>query len=212
MTSQDWATIASLVTAGTTLVLAIATFLAVRSGNRTARAAERSLAVSLRPLLLPSRLEDPVQKVGFADNHWVKLPGSGGAAEVTEDAVYLAMSLRNGGSGIAILHGWTFLNDRPPADPNHSSLDAFHRLTRDIYVAAGDLGFWQGAVRDSNSREFTELKEAIEARRRLVFELLYGDHEGGQRVISLFSMVARDDGGWLVSVARHWNVDGADPR
>ena len=40
----DWVTIASLATAGGTLVLAVATFSSVRSGNRTARAAERSLA------------------------------------------------------------------------------------------------------------------------------------------------------------------------
>jgi hypothetical protein len=36
MTMLDWATIASLATAGTTLVLAFATFASVRSGNRTA--------------------------------------------------------------------------------------------------------------------------------------------------------------------------------
>ena len=43
MTSADWATVASLATALGTLVLAVATFSAVRSGNRTARAAELSL-------------------------------------------------------------------------------------------------------------------------------------------------------------------------
>jgi len=42
--------------------------------------------------------------------------------------------------------------------------------------------------------------------------VLYGDLEGGQRFISRFSLTPRDDGGWLVSVARHWNVDGPDPR
>jgi hypothetical protein len=66
-TMLDWATIASLATAGTTLVLAFASFASVRSGNRTARAAERSLQANLRPLLGPSRLQDPSQKVGFDD-------------------------------------------------------------------------------------------------------------------------------------------------
>ena len=115
----DWATIASLSTAGATLVLAFATFASVRSGNRTARAAERSLQVSLRPLLGPSRLQDPTQKVGFADDHWVQVPGSGGAADVTESAIYLVMSLRNVGSGIAVLHGWTMDLDRQAGDPQH---------------------------------------------------------------------------------------------
>jgi len=208
----DWSTIASLATAGTTLVLAFATFASVRSGNRTARAAERSLQISLRPLLGPSRLQDPVQKVGFADEHWVQVPGGCGVADVTDDAIYLVMSLRNSGNGIALLHGWTFLPERPLANPNHSDLDAFHRLTRDITVPAGDLGFWQGAFRDPASPEFVSARAALQARQRVVIELMYGDHEGGQRTISLFSLIPRDDGRWMVSVARHWNIDRADPR
>jgi hypothetical protein len=56
----DWVTISSLATAGGTLVLAAATFASVRSGNRSARIAERALQVGMRPLLTPSRLEDPL--------------------------------------------------------------------------------------------------------------------------------------------------------
>jgi hypothetical protein len=52
---NDWASIASLATAAGTLVLAVATFAAVRSANRAARVAEQSLLVNLRPLLVPSR-------------------------------------------------------------------------------------------------------------------------------------------------------------
>jgi hypothetical protein len=61
----DWTIIASLGTAGGTLVLAVATFASVRSANRAARAAERSLQAGLRPLLVPSRLDDGDQKVYF---------------------------------------------------------------------------------------------------------------------------------------------------
>jgi hypothetical protein len=45
-----------------------------------------------------------------------------------------------------------------------------------------------------------------------MIELLYGDNEGGQCTISLFNLMPRDDGGWLLSVGRHWNIDRADPR
>ena len=128
----DWATIASLATAGTTLVLAFATFASVRSGNRTARAAERSLQISLRPLLTPSRLDDPAQKVGFADSHWVHVPGSGGVAEVTADAIYLAMSLRNSGNGIAVLHGWSFTPDPQMGVPEHTDVADFRRIAAEV--------------------------------------------------------------------------------
>src|SRR5664279_2912666 len=103
MTATDWATISSLATAGGTLVLAGATFAAVRSSNRAARATERALLEGIRPILMPSRLQDPVQKVGFLDDHWLKLEGGRAVAEVADGAVYLAMSLRNAGSGIAVL-------------------------------------------------------------------------------------------------------------
>ena len=69
----DWATISALATAGGTLILAIATFASVRSANRAARVAEQSLLTNLRPLLTTSRLEDPGEKVGFADDHYMRI-------------------------------------------------------------------------------------------------------------------------------------------
>jgi hypothetical protein len=59
----DWTTIASFAPAGGTLVLAVATFSAVRFTNRTARIAEESLLTGMRPLLIPSLSDDPVHKV-----------------------------------------------------------------------------------------------------------------------------------------------------
>jgi hypothetical protein len=43
-------------------------------------------------------------------------------------------------------------------------------------------------------------------------DLLYGDHEGGQRVISPFALIPREDGDWPAQAGRHWNMDRADPR
>lgn len=63
----DWATISSMATAGGTLVLAIATFGSIRSANRSARVAELSLLAGLRPLLIPSREDDPPERVRFGD-------------------------------------------------------------------------------------------------------------------------------------------------
>ena len=55
--------------------------------------------------------------------------------------------------------------------------------------------------------------EAIQGRRRLSVELLYGDHEGGQRMVSRFALNSPGDGStWLSSVGRHWNLDRPDPR
>lgn len=211
MLATDWVSVSSIATAAATLVLAFATFASVRSANRTARAAERSLLLGLRPVLMPSHADDPAQKVGFFDDRWFHVPGSGAIAEVTDAAIYLAASLRNVGTGIAVLHGWYLHPDRRGGDSGHTPLDDFRRLTRDLYIAPGEVGFWQGAFRDPDDPAFAEARAAIEEPRRFTVEILYGDHELGRRAISLFSLTPRD-GAWLVSVARHWNVDGADPR
>jgi hypothetical protein len=49
----DWPTIASLATAGGTLVLAVATFSSVRAGRRSTRIAERSTGIAERALSEP---------------------------------------------------------------------------------------------------------------------------------------------------------------
>jgi hypothetical protein len=103
--ATDWPTISSLVTGGGTLVLAVATFAAVRSANRSARIAETALQEQRRPLLAQSRLEDPVQKLMFVDEHWVSAAGGRAAAEHVGGSVYLAISLRNVGSGIGVCQG-----------------------------------------------------------------------------------------------------------
>jgi hypothetical protein len=209
---MDWTLVSSLATAGGTLVLGIATFASVRSANRAARAAEGSLLAGLRPLLVASRLQDPPVKIAFADNHWVHVDGGHGVAEVTADAVYLAMSLRNVGSGIGVLHGWMLLEERPGADVKPPSPESFRRLTRDIYVPAGDNGFWQGAFRDPSSAEFIQASRLIGAREPFWIDVLYGDFQGGQRSISLFSFMPVRDKEWLVTVGRHWNLDRPSPR
>jgi hypothetical protein len=207
-----WVTISALATAVGTLVLAAATFASVKSANRAARVAERALFAGLRPLLVPSRLEDPAQKVGFADLKWFKVPGGGAVAEATDEAIYLAIALRNASSGIAVLHGWRLLVGRVTSSESTPDPATFSRLSRDLYIPAGDIGFWQGAYRDPGTAEFVSTREAIATRSPLTIDLLYGDLEGGQRIVSRFVLDPREAGGFIVSIARHWNIDRPDPR
>jgi hypothetical protein len=210
----DWATIASLATAGGTLVLAVSTFASVRSANRAARAAERSLMVGLQPLLVPSRLHDPEQKVSWIDHKHVLLPGGTGFAEVDgeSDTVYLAMSVRNAGNGIAVMRSWRVWPEQLTTQ-DRPGLDGFRRQTRDLYVAPADVGFWQAAFRDPEDPQRAGVMQAVKSRQPVTVDVLYGDYEGGQRLISRFLLEPRGDTGpWFVSVAHHWNLDRPDPR
>ncbi len=194
-------------------MLAAATFASVRSANRAARVAERSLLESVRPLLMPSRLGDPPQKITFVDGKWMNVPGGRAAAEANDEAVYFAIPLRNVGAGIAVLHGWRFYPERVLGNGEQApNLDEFTPLTRDLYVPAQDQAYWQGAFRHPESPEFQAAKASVEAHEALTVDVLYGDREGGQRMVSRFGLLPRDDGGWMAASSRHWNIDREDPR
>jgi hypothetical protein len=207
----DWVTISSLATAGGTLVLAVATFASVRSSHRAARIAEQALLLGQRPLLMPSRLDDPPEKIMWVDEHWARIEGGRAAAEVIDDNIYLAMSLRNVASGTAVLHGWRPI-PRNAAQTPMPDAASFRPQGRDLYVPAGDIGFWQAAVRDSSDGDHAELRDAIAGRRVFAIDLLYSDHEGGQRAIGRFALAPGRDDQWMCSVVRHWNLDRPDPR
>jgi hypothetical protein len=230
----DWAATASELATGVgTLVLAFATFAAVRSANRSTRLAEEAMRASMRPVLMHSRFSDPGQKFAFGDGKWVGVPGGGAAVEAADSAIYLAISVRNAGTGMAILHGWRARPGLPDVlnlktDNIHPPLEEFTAQTRDLYVAPDDVGFWQGAMRDPHQDLFGALAAEVKAQGQLYVDLLYGNFEGGERVISRFNLVYREpsqlghagpapgqrpaEGRWLASVIRHWNVDSPDPR
>jgi hypothetical protein len=209
----DWVTLSSLATAGGTLVLAVATFASVRSANRSARVAEVALQEQRRPVLVQSRLDDPEQKIMFVDRHWVHAPPGGAVLEYVDGNVYMAMSLRNVGAGIGVCLGWTIRSGLQGTRVDHSPESDFRTQTRDLYVPAGDIGIWQGAIRDASDVAYREVIQAIEAREPLTVDLLYSDQVGGQRTISRFTIVpaGQDEVRWLLSVGRHWYLDGRGP-
>jgi hypothetical protein len=208
----DWSTAASLATAIGTLVLALSTFVAVRAANRAARVAEYSMQLGIRPLLMPSRLEDTPQKIMWGDEHWASLKGGSAVVEAVEDNVYLAMSLRNAGAGVAVIHGWHLMLDDIHLNQPHSEVETFHPQVRDLYVPGGDVAFWQGSIRDRDDPESGPLLEAVRSPRIFGIEILYSDHEAGQRAIGRFAIAPVSDDRWLCSVVRHWNLDRPDPR
>ncbi len=207
----DWPTIASLATAGGTLLLAVATFSAVRSGQRSAQIAERALLIGLRPVLVPSRVTDAAEEVRFVEGRTVSVCGGMAAAERDGENLYFVMPLRNVGTGLAVLHGWHISALQPTADSGHPEPGEFRPQLLDLYVPAGDTGFWQGAIRESGSLR-DEILAALVAGDLLTVDLLYGDHEGGQRTISRFVLTLEDNGRRRCRVVRHWVLEGVDPR
>jgi hypothetical protein len=212
MAAMNAETLASLTTAAGTLVLAVATFSSTRSANNASRTAERALLAGLRPVLMHARLDDPRQKVGFMDQHWLHFDGAGGAIEVADDVIYLAAAVRNVGTGIAILQGWHTPGERTTGAQAHADLSEFTMLTRDIYIPAGDLGFWQGALRDPASPTFARVADAVHARHPITVDILYSDLHGSQQTITRLSLSPTTEDQWIGSVGRHWTVQAPHPR
>jgi hypothetical protein len=219
----DWVTISALATAGGTLALAAATYGSVRSANRSAAVAELALQERRRPVLVNSRGDDRAQPVAFADRHSMSVAGGGAEVDADGEGVYLAASLRNVGAGIAVLQGWqciavadadngwegrwrqNLVGGAPPG------VEDFRTLARDQYIASGEIGVWQAAVRDPADPLFAQVAAAAAEQLPLSVDLLYTDQVGGQRTISRFALVPGDDG-WQTASARHWYLDAPAPR
>jgi len=149
----------------------------------------------------------------FLEGNWVSAPGGRAAVEHIDGSVYLAVSLRNVGSGIAVCQGWTI---RPNVGssvnvPMHAPLDDFRLQSRDLYIPAGDIGMWQGALRNPDDQVRAVTVDAIETGQQITVEVLYSDQVGLQRTISRFGLVPAGDS-WLASLTRHWYLDWDGPR
>jgi hypothetical protein len=197
-----------------TLVLAAATFSAVRSANRSAKIAERAFQIGLRPILAASREGDPPQRLMFGDRHWVNLEGGRAAVEVVDGVVYLAMLVRNVGSGMAMIEAWRPNPGQPTSADGLGGVDGFRAQIRALWIAPGDVAFWQGALRNPEEEAFDRIRDAV-SEGALSVDLLYRDHEGGQRAISRFAFIRRDtdansqESGWWSLLARHNALDGS---
>jgi hypothetical protein len=209
----DWATISQVATAAGTTVLAVATFSSIKASQRATRLAERSLLAGQRPLLIPSREDDPPERVRFVDGVVVTVRGHGSQLVRHGDNFYLGIALRNGGAGIAVIQGWTASVGLISAQATRPEPEEFRPQSRDLYIPAGDTGFWQGAARGVDDPLHDILVTALDTGEDIVMvDLLYGDHEGGQRTITRFRVSSPEDEQPRAEVIRVWVLDGVDPR
>jgi len=138
----------------------------------------------------------------------VRLPGGQAVAEIVDDNVYVAMSLRNVGNGIGVLQGWHIAQRERNPNSEQPDLSEFRPQIRDLYVPSGDLSFWQAGLRDTEDEHYRVALKAIEDRTPFTVYLLYSDHEGGQRTITRFTAVPMgEEDKWLATVSKHWFLD-----
>jgi hypothetical protein len=182
--------------------------------------------IGMRPVLIPSREDDLLERIRFGDGQIVQVPGHGGAVEVHDGNIFMALGLRNGGNGLAVIHGWRARARVDTSNPGAGraneppDLDEFRAQQLDLYIPAGDTGYWQGALRDPSLPGYDEVTRRLQEGGPIQIDLLYGDHEGGQRTIARFVIAPwpTDDDRPAIEApmraiaVRYWTVDGHDPR
>ena len=162
-----------------------------------------------------SRLQDPMQKIRWMDNHWAHLDGGQGSAELVDGSIYLAISVRNVGSGLAVPIGWSVSSRagrcRGAARRSQLVSDAdpgsLHRAQRRRLLACRHPGDRRPRLRMVD--QVTEGARTLHDRTAL----------WGPRGRPAHDQPIRDDPAavgdetrWYPSVARHWNLDRPDPR
>ena len=189
----DWVTISSLATAGGTLVLAIATFSSVKSANRSARVAERSLLAGQRPILIPTHEDDPVQTVRFGDGVLIHVVGHGGTVEVQprEPLHGDRRSQRRQRAGADSWMARRGAQTRPETSRLRPTSSAGSSATSTSRPARPAI--WQGAIRDRSDPDYDAVRTAMRTGARVSVDLIYGDYEGGQRTIARIGLTRDGD-------------------
>ena len=78
---------------------------------------------------------------------------------------------------------------RPQGELPTPSLADFRRQQLDLYIPAGETGYWQGGLYDPEEPGYRDVMEALRSDGGVIYvDLLYGDHEGGQLMIVRFGM------------------------
>jgi hypothetical protein len=163
-------------------------------------------------VLIPAHEWDAAERVTFYDEI-VQLRGGFATVEDRSGNLYFAAQLRNVGAGIGVLTAWRveagpdlpLISDDAFAVPDHST---FVAQQRSLYVPAGDVGYWQGAIRaaDTDRGDADELRRAIDAKARLTLYLRYTDPDGGHDTVTRYSLMPDENGDWLFTIARHWSL------
>ena len=131
-----------------------------------------------------------MEKVRWMDDHWARLDGGRWTAELVDGSVYLAISIRNVGSGLAVPFGLgrhTGAGDHPGPTRRAGGVPAPNVCTLD--AAPSDFGFWEAAIPSADQPDdpdYPWLSRAVASHDAFTIELLYGDHDGGQRTITRF--------------------------
>jgi hypothetical protein len=84
----------------------------------------------------------------------------------------------------------------------------FVQQQRSLYVPAGDIGYWQGAIRagDTDRGDAAALRRAIDTRERISLFLRYGDQDGGHDTVTRYTLAPDENGDWLFGIGRHWSL------
>lgn len=117
--------------------------------------------------------------------------------------VYLAVSIRNVGSGVAVLHGW-HVQAGLQTQRSHPPLEEFTTQNLDIYVAPDGNGLWLSALRDPAPGLITAPQCWLFSARWLRLSDMTENNAAREVCIWTYWVRPEAEEGFKALLARHW--------
>jgi len=179
-TNTDWPT----------TLLAIVTFALVCATYLMAQTAKRQFGRQLLPILIPSRIRDPIRKVYFSNNTWQMLYGDQVLVD-SVDTLYVAIPLRNIGSGTAVVRGLSIPDVGPDDDAlprRRPSLKNLIAAKTDLLLGPGDISHLsidsEAQTADRQRHALQTQVERIDRDSGVYLDILHCDHVRRQHNIT----------------------------
>ncbi len=104
---------------------------------------------NLRPVLVTSRLQDPVQKIRWVDDHWTAVEGAQASVELVDGQHLPGHLAAQRGLGAGCDFGWSVITGLATPDIAARRARAVPACRPGTSTSrAGDIGFWQAAIRE----------------------------------------------------------------
>ena len=125
----------------------------------------------------------------FVDEHWANVGGGYATAEDVDGVIYLGDEPAQCRRGDRVCQGWGVRVGLMARADDHLPEDELRPQTRDLYIPAGDVGLWQGAIRERSDPITTRSRTRSPNTSRSPSSCIYSDQVGAQRTMTRFTLV-----------------------
>jgi hypothetical protein len=200
-TSDSDLVAATIALAGTTMLVAVP---AAWSALLSARQMKRNLL----PIITPARPDGSKRVARFTPAKHVVLENADSFSQEDGERVYLAVCVRNIGSGVAVVRGVDANSTdevKELAPDGIPALRGLVRSERSLYLGPTEAAYLTMWATSSSSAGFDVVRRTVPAKGDLLLDLVYCDHAGRQLTVSRIELRwASDANRYVARLVKYW--------